>query len=117
MAKSTKAKSNLTGEESANVAVFLTQKITPELEREGIVRDLIRHIQQKRKDINLEYTDRIILRYKASEKVKEAINEFIEYISEETQAETVNFGISGKGEKLPIKLGKEEITFEIEKSK
>ncbi|MHA1917553.1 MAG: isoleucine--tRNA ligase [Candidatus Ranarchaeia archaeon] len=113
---STKAKSNLTGEESANVAVFLTQKITPELEREGLVRDLIRHIQQKRKEIELEYTDKILLRYESSEKVKEAVGEFVSYISEETQAKSIQYGLQEKGEKLPIKLGNEEITFEIEKT-
>jgi len=39
--------------------VVLDTNVTPELEAEGLARDLIRHIQQARKDADLQVTDRI----------------------------------------------------------
>ena len=39
--------------------VILDTEVTPELEAEGSARDLIRLIQQSRKDADLEVTDRI----------------------------------------------------------
>jgi isoleucyl-tRNA synthetase len=39
--------------------VVLATELTPELLREGLARDLIRLIQDRRKDLGLEYTDRI----------------------------------------------------------
>ncbi len=42
-----------------DVVVVLDTSMTPELESEGLARDLIRHIQQARKDADLNVTDRI----------------------------------------------------------
>ena len=39
--------------------VVLDTEVTPELEAEGLARDLIRHIQQARKEADLQVTDRI----------------------------------------------------------
>tara|TARA_Y100001936_G_scaffold50524_1_gene49072 strand:- start:17695 stop:20784 length:3090 start_codon:yes stop_codon:yes gene_type:complete len=44
---------------SNDAVVILDTKVTPELEAEGSARDLIRTIQQARKDADLEVTDRI----------------------------------------------------------
>ena len=44
---------------SNDAVVILDTKVTPELEAEGSARDLIRTIQQARKDSDLEVTDRI----------------------------------------------------------
>ncbi|MDG2114452.1 MAG: DUF5915 domain-containing protein, partial [Actinomycetota bacterium] len=42
-----------------DVVVVLDTDVTAELEAEGLARDLIRHIQQARKDADLQVTDRI----------------------------------------------------------
>jgi isoleucyl-tRNA synthetase len=42
-----------------DVVVALDITLTPELESEGLSRDLIRHIQQARKDADLQVTDRV----------------------------------------------------------
>ena len=44
-------------------AVALDTEITPELRLEGVARDVIRSVQQLRKDAGLDVTDRIVLRY------------------------------------------------------
>ena len=45
-----------------DAVVILDTEVTPELEAEGSARDLIRLIQQSRKDADLEVTDRISLK-------------------------------------------------------
>src|SRR5688572_15101224 len=52
--------------------VVLDCKVTPEPEAEGIARDLVRVIQQARRDKGLEVSDRIRLTIDAPENVKAA---------------------------------------------
>ena len=73
---------------SNNQAVIeLDTKITQELELEGIARDLVRTIQQNRKDANLDISDRIKLSIKvASPMIIKAINDNESYIKTQTLA-------------------------------
>lgn len=61
--------------------------ITPELELEGIARDLIRMIQQNRKDANLDISNRITLSIKTSSQILiKAIENNSDYIRNQTLA-------------------------------
>lgn len=61
--------------------------ITPELELEGIARDLVRMIQQNRKDANLDISDRIKLSIKTTSSILiKAIENNSEYIKNQTLA-------------------------------
>ena len=62
-----------------------------DLINEGIAREVISKVQQMRKNIDLELTDRIIIKYNSSEPIKEAILEFIDYIKRETLATDIIF--------------------------
>lgn len=66
-------------------AVSLDAKITPQLKREGVMRDVIRHVQNARKKAGLNIEDHIAL-YLVTEdsEVQEAINEHIDTLKEET---------------------------------
>ena len=67
--------------------------ITPELKREGMARDFIRHVQQMRKDAGLEITDRIrIADHTEDRELDQAIQEWREYICAETLAEGIERG-------------------------
>jgi len=74
------------------LTVGLNTELTEELIMEGFVRDLVRGIQNLRKDCGLEVTDRINLFVSASENtadkvtLKKAFAMFRDYISEETLA-------------------------------
>ncbi len=64
--------------------VILDTTITPELEAEGIARDVVRMIQQARKDANLNVSDKINLYLGADAKVIAAIQVHQAYIMEQT---------------------------------
>ncbi|MGZ4905834.1 MAG: isoleucine--tRNA ligase [Halobacteriota archaeon] len=70
--------------EAGGVTVFLDTEITPELGIESLAREIIRRIQVMRKDLNLPYTARIKVGYRASEDVAQAIRDHYEYIKDET---------------------------------
>ena len=58
---------------SNDAVVILDTKVTPELEAEGSARDLIRTIQQARKEADLEVTERITVEVSWSPKDIDAI--------------------------------------------
>ncbi len=64
--------------------VILDTDITPELEAEGIARDLVRMIQQARKDSGLNVSDRIHLHLDASADILKAAKLHRDYIMEQT---------------------------------
>ncbi|GAB3931735.1 isoleucine--tRNA ligase [Kribbella albertanoniae] len=66
--------------------VVLDMTITPELEAEGTARDVIRSIQQARRDSGLEVTDRIRLTVTAEPAVAQAVETHRELIMRETLA-------------------------------
>ncbi len=73
--------------------VALDTEITPELRLEGVVRDLIRQIQDMRKDAGLEITDRIRLTYPERDgEVTKAFAEHGDWIAAETLAVSVEPG-------------------------
>jgi isoleucyl-tRNA synthetase len=71
-------KEKLSGKEKSdrNIELVLDIKITEGLKLEGIARDIIREIQQARKEARLSPGDQIKLYYKSSGKALEAINKF-----------------------------------------
>jgi isoleucyl-tRNA synthetase len=66
--------------------VILDTTVTPELEAEGIARDMVRMIQQARKDANLNVSDRIKLHVGAPEAINKAMHAHKDYIMEQTLA-------------------------------
>ncbi len=77
--------------------VLLDTKVTEELEREGIARDAIRHIQQARKDAGLDVSDRISLQLRADEQSVAALSEHSEFIGSEVLALELSISV-GVGE-------------------
>ena len=70
--------------------VILDITLTPELIQEGLAREIVSKVQNMRKNAGLELTDRINLDYVADDEVATAVNNFAEYIKEETLAVSLN---------------------------
>jgi isoleucyl-tRNA synthetase len=71
------------------IQIALSTIVTPELIQEGMARDFVRHIQQARKDANLEITDRIRIGYTAGDEVAAAVEAWRDYIARETLADAI----------------------------
>ena len=70
-----------------NITIALDIRLTEELKREGIARDLVNRIQNMRKDMGLDVQDKIKISVKPEdEMVKSALSIYKEYICTETQA-------------------------------
>jgi len=76
----------LTGKslEYHNGMVILDTEISEELYQEGLMRDVIRIIQNARKEANLNMNDQIEISFIADEKLKQVIEKFAEYICSQT---------------------------------
>lgn len=71
--------------------VLLDTVITKELENEGIARDIIRAIQQNRKDCGLDISDQIDLEiFSSKSRILEVLNDFGKYISDQVLANSVS---------------------------
>lgn len=76
--------------DEGDVQVALSTELTPELKREGMARDFVRHVQQLRKEANLEIQDRIRIGYRpGDEESAVAIDEWNEFIRTETLADAL----------------------------
>jgi isoleucyl-tRNA synthetase len=100
---------NLIGILPSGGFVLLDQTVTPELEAEGIARDVIRAVQQARKDADFDVSDRIKSVITSVPEVLEAIETHLELVKAETltlELETVLGDVEGEGttvgEDLPI---------------
>ena len=69
--------------------VMLDTIVTPELEAEGIARDVVRAVQQARRDAGLQVSDRIRLLLNAASDVRRQVEAHLELISRETLAVSV----------------------------
>ena len=84
------AKDGWAAAQGKNCVVVLNTEVTDDLRREGIAKDLIRTIQNQRKAIDCEYTDRIqVAVVSDSDEAAAAITSFGEMISSETLADSL----------------------------
>jgi isoleucyl-tRNA synthetase len=93
----------------------LDTKITPELKAEGLMRDVVRHVQSARKVAGLEVDDRIVLTLESDSKdLTAAIAAHADIIALETLAtELKTTGASGE---VPVKVDGHELFIEVTKA-
>ena len=79
-------KEGTVAQRQGNLLLVLDMEITPQLKREGLSREFINRVQNLRKQLDLDYEQRIYLTYRAEEPVRSAIEEFHSTICGETLA-------------------------------
>ncbi len=91
--------------------VELDVVVDPELEAEGLARDVVRVVQQARREIDLDVTDRITFRLAAPNDVVAAVNTHGDMVAAETLSVSVLFGPLGDtgyvgevGDGVPVKI-------------
>ena len=72
------------------LTVALDISISDALKQEGIARELVNRIQNLRKDIGLDVTDRIRLKIKSTEEIEHAVIEFKRYIQDEVLSNEIS---------------------------
>jgi len=71
--------------------VALDISLTDQLVHEGLAREVINRIQNLRKELGLEVTDRIEISLTADQNLRQAINDNLDYICSETLADNLHF--------------------------
>ncbi len=89
-------------EGGASVALDLT--VTPELRLEGLARELVRAVQDLRKDAGLKVSDRIELAVEASGEVAEAVRAHGDSLRAETLAVALHDSPQGEGAEATVEL-------------
>jgi isoleucyl-tRNA synthetase len=76
-------------EVEGSLTVIMDIRLTTDLLREGMARDLVNRIQNFRKESGLEVSDRIELSYRADGEIERVFQEYGDYIGSETLSENI----------------------------
>lgn len=98
-------------------AVEIDTTITPDLKQEGIMREVIRAVQNARKQADLQVDDRIdLMLVSASDELTQAIDKHLTTILEETLTKKFVLQLD-KGFEVNIKIENQDLTIKMVKSK
>ncbi len=115
VAISVKTETGWVVDQTGALPVALDTRLTPELRREGLARDVVRHIQQLRKETGLEIEDHIAVSYETDNtEFAAAIEQWSEYICAETLCEQLTTRPLG-GTPKELKIGNAMLRVEIRK--
>ena len=90
--------------EPAQPSVVYDLTITPELKREGLMREIVRHVQSARKQAGLQIDDRIVLSISSDDsEISQAVDAFADVIKSETLAVELN-SAADESEKYDAKI-------------
>lgn len=93
---------------SQDAIIILDTNLTEELELEGIARDVVRAIQQARKDANLDISDRITIDARCNEQTAAALKMFNDYICHQTLCSKMSYEIDNTANNFEFSLNAEK---------
>ncbi|MCB9422664.1 MAG: isoleucine--tRNA ligase [Ardenticatenaceae bacterium] len=113
----TESRGGLAVASDKGVTVAVDTELTPELVQEGYARDLVRTINNMRKDAGLEISDRIDLAYKTAGDVAAALVNFADYVKQETLTVNLAAGdLDGALYEETTTVGDETVTLALRKA-
>jgi isoleucyl-tRNA synthetase len=96
--------------DDAGIQVAISTVLTPELLREGMSRDFVRHVQQLRKDAGLNIQDRIRIFLSSDDpQVVTMIGEWGPWISAETLADSIELCATAAAESRSVTAGESAV--------
>ena len=102
--------------ESVQPSVVYDLTITPELKREGLMREIVRHVQSARKQAGLQIDDRIVLSISSDDsEISQAIDAFADVIKSETLAVELN-SVVKESEKYDAKIEGKLVEISLKKA-
>lgn len=102
--------------ELAQPSVVYDLTITPELKREGLMREIVRHVQSARKQDGLQIDDRIVLSVSSDDpEISQAIDAFADVIKAETLAVELN-SVVNESEKYDVKIEGKLVEISLKKA-
>ena len=102
--------------ESAQPSVVYDLTITPELKREGLMREIVRHVQSARKQAGLQIDDRIVLSISSdNSEISQAVDAFADVIKAETLAVELNSAVN-ESEKYDVKIEGKLVEISLKKA-
>ena len=102
--------------ESAQPSVVYDLTITPELKREGLMREIVRHVQSARKQASLQIDDRIVLSISSDDsEISQAVDAFADVIKSETLAVELN-SVVNESEKYDAKIEGKLVEISLKKA-
>lgn len=99
----------------ASLTVELDTQLTPELKREGMMRDLVRQVQSLRKSSGLQVDDRIQLVVEVAGEVADAVKEHEATIRNETLATELRLGNEHFEDSEVVRVSGETVTLSLAK--
>lgn len=84
-------------ESDNGITVALDTELSEALILEGLAREFVNRVQNMRKDAGFEVTDRIRIKFSTTTPLFDAINQFNDYIANETLAESLDDEFNGGG--------------------
>jgi isoleucyl-tRNA synthetase len=78
-------------------SVAIPKEIPPELEMEGVAREIVRRLQTMRRSAGFDIADHIVSYYQGDDYIKRVMAEFAEYIKQETLSRELVEGAPEKG--------------------
>jgi isoleucyl-tRNA synthetase len=100
--------------QGTDVVVVLATELTPDLVAEGLARDFVRLVQDRRKEMGLEFTDRVEIGVVGgSDVLRRAVVQFSEYIGGETLAKTFSSDPIPGVEPVEVEVGDEKVTLYV----
>ena len=109
---SAKKKEGFVAQENNGVTVILDTTITPELIKEGYMREFVSKVQQMRKDSDFNVIDHVAITVECDEELGLAIKDYEDRIKSDVLADSITFGadesakewdVNGKAVKIAVK--------------
>ena len=106
------------GAADGNTVVLLDKRITPQLKNEGLARDIVRNVQNLRKETGLDIADRITLSLVTeSKELREAIDQCHDYVAGETLSiDIVSNALDRESARSVVKIHGQPVTIALKKA-